>query len=164
MYRRVSVSVVHGVVEVIHDDAFLRAVFQVHTDIIGVLNPCKSCHCIGIEQEAVVVSLYKDDLTVKAFNQFRGIIVSGFPDHVPEDISEVALSDFIVPSADEFRIHFFDCLERSIVKGEYILMTEVQVTGKIYFTHRLSSFLTRPLSLRLIRICGTGCASCQSVC
>ena len=72
-----------------------------------------------------MVSFNKDDLTVKAFNQFRGIIVSGFPNHVPEDISEVALADFIVPSADEFRIHFFDCFERSIVKGEYIFMTEV---------------------------------------
>ena len=55
----------------------------------------------------------------------NGITVTAFPNHIPKDIDKVTLANLCVPSPDELCIHFFNRFKRSVIKADYILMSEV---------------------------------------
>ena len=117
---------------IVHGDEFVRenasplgSVFKRYADVITVFNSGKSVLCLCIVEEAVMVSFDKDDLTVQTLDELLGLTVSAFPNHVAKDIDEIAFTDFGIPPPDEFFVHFFNSLERSVVKADCVFVTEV---------------------------------------
>ena len=88
-----------------------------------------------------MIAFDQNDLTVQTFDDVQCIIVFCFPDHVPEDVYEVATVHFRVPSADKLCIHLFHRLKRTVIKADDILMSEVEIACKIYLAQWIIFFL-----------------------
>ena len=128
----IAVSVVHRDEVMAEYASSCRAIFQRDADIIIVLNCGECILCFGVTEEPIVIALDQNDLTVQTFDDVQCIIVFCFPDHVPEDIYEVATVHFRVPSADKLCIHLFHRLKRTVIKADDILMSEVEIACEIY--------------------------------
>ena len=77
-----------------------------------------------------MVSLNENNLTIKALNAFWYIIVSCLPNHIAEDIYKATFVNLVIPSADAFGSHFFDCFEWATIELEDVLISKAQVTRK----------------------------------
>ena len=137
----IAVSVVHRDEVMAEYASSCRAIFQRDADIIIVLNCGECILCFGVTEEPIVIALDQNDLTVQTFDDVQCIIVFCFPDHVPEDIYEVATVHFRVPSADKLCIHLFHRLKRTVIKADDILMSEVEIAGEIYLAQWIIFFL-----------------------
>ena len=128
----IAVSVVHRDEVMAEYASSCRAIFQRDADIIIVLNCGECILCFGVTEESIVIAFDQNDLTVQTLDNVQCIIVFCFPDHVPEDIYEVATVHFRVPSADQLGIHLIDRCKWSFIKAYDILVSKVEIAGEIY--------------------------------
>ena len=130
-----AMPIVHGD-EIVRENASpLGSVFKRYADVITVFDCGKSVLCLCIVEEAVMVSFDKDNLSVESSDELLGLTVSTFPNHVAEYIDEISFTYLCVPPPDEFFVHFFYSLERSVVETDCVFVTKVEVTCKEYFSH-----------------------------
>ena len=62
----------------------------------------------------------KDNLSVKTMDKSLRIAVARLPDHIAENVNEIALADLRVPSTDKLRVHLLNCLKWTVIKPNHI--------------------------------------------
>ena len=72
----------------------------------------------------VVIALDEDFLTVELFENFDCFCCLT-PEHITEDINDVARTNYRVPSVNQRPVVFCDGLERAVVKCETVGVPEV---------------------------------------
>ena len=133
---------VHGDKVMGENASFLRAVFQCYEYIIIVLQSRQCFLCFGVvQEEAIMVAFYEDDLPVQALNESMSVIVSGFPDYVTENIDKIVFVHLGVPSSNKLCIHFVYRTERPVIEGNHILVTECRSPVKNILPMSLSPVL-----------------------
>ena len=123
----ISMSNIERNVVVAQYNATVCAILKLYAYIVVVLYTCKGIFNFRIVEKTVVVTLDKNDLTIKTSDEIISITVECLPDHVTEYVYQIALANFLVPSVDELRIHFVHRCKWTVVKFDHIRMTEMQV-------------------------------------
>ena len=123
----ISMSNIERNVVVAQYNATVCAILKLYAYIVVVLYSCEGIFNFRIVEKTVVVTLDKNDLTIKTSDEIFRIIVECLPDHIAKYVNQIALANFLVSSADKLHIHFFHRSKRTVVKFDHIRMTEMQV-------------------------------------
>ena len=137
----IAVSVVHRDEVMAEYASSCRAIFQRNADVIVVFDCGERILCFGVTEESIMITLDKNDLTVQTIDNIQCFIIFRFPDHVTEDIDKIASVNLRVPSADQLGIHLLDRCKWAVVKADNILVSEVEITGKVYLAQWIIFFL-----------------------
>ena len=87
----ISMSNIERNVVVAEYDATLCAIFELYTYIVVVLYSCEDIFNFRIVEKTVVVTLDKNDLTIKTSDEIFRIIVECLPDHIAKYVNQIAL-------------------------------------------------------------------------
>ena len=78
----------------------------------------------------IVVAFDKNLPTIKSIKNLTGLRVI-IPTDIAQNIDQIVFLDFVIPITNKRCIHFFNAREWSIVKPDNVLMTKMQVAGKV---------------------------------
>lgn len=131
----IAMPIIHRYEIMTEDTSSLRTVFQCHTYIIIIFNPCQSIFCFRIMQKTIMISLNKDNLAIQTFNQLRCFVTTRFSYHVPKHINQIPFSYFCIPSANHLCIHFFYGRKWTSIKLNYLLMSKMIIACKKDLSH-----------------------------
>lgn len=82
----------------------------------------------------IMIALHKKLFPMQLL-EHRYSRISGFPEHVAQDVHMITLPDGFVPAANQLHIHLLYGLERPVVKGEAVGVIIMPVGDVEFFTH-----------------------------
>lgn len=127
MYCLMTMSNIERNVVVTEYDSAICTILEPYAYIVIVLYTCECIFDFRIMEKAVVITLDKNDLTVKVFDKVFRITVKCLSDHITEHIYQITFGNLIIPSADKFRVHFFHRCKWAVVKSNHVRVTKMQV-------------------------------------